>query len=70
MKIQKSGTSSDNEWLRMATSDNELQRVAQQVTASDNGWYIKWRRVTTNGNEWKQMTTCGTVSENKWEQVK
>ena len=43
-KKQTSGTSSDNEWQRMTTSDT-------CGTTSDNEWCIKWQRVTTSDNE-------------------
>ena len=47
----------------MATRDNELynewERVAQQMTASDN----EWRRVTTSGKEWQRLVRV-TISGN------
>ena len=55
-----SGTTSENKWQRMTTYS---QRVAQQVTASDNKWYNQWQRaeqpVATNDNEWERITMCG-----------
>ena len=50
IKILMSGGSSDNEW----------QRVVQQVTTNDN----EWQQVTTNVSfsEWKQIR----ASEKKW----
>ena len=56
-----SDTSSDSEWQRVTTNDNEWskwQRVVQRKTMSER------QRVTTNG-EWQQMTT----SDNKWQRV-
>ena len=47
-----SGTKSDNEWKRMATSDNE--------------WYNEWQRVTKSDNEWQWLTeseSSGTANE-------
>ena len=47
----------------MATRDNELynewERVAQQMTTSDN----EWRRVTTSGKEWQRLVRV-TISGN------
>ena len=40
MKSQTSGTSSENEWQRMTTSDNE--------------WYNQWQRVTTMVTSYKE----------------
>ena len=55
-----SGTTSENKWQRMTTYS---QRVAQQVTASDNKWCNQWQRaeqpVATNDNEWERITMCG-----------
>ena len=49
-------TTSDNEWYnewqRMATSDNEWQRV----TTNDNEWY----------SEWQWGTKSSTMSDNEW----
>ena len=39
-KRDMSGTSSDNEW----------QRVVQQVTTNENECYNEWQQVTTNDN--------------------
>ena len=43
------------------TSDNEWQRVVQQVTTSDNEWQRVIQRATTSGttsdNEWQRVTT-------------
>ena len=67
IKRQTSGTSSDNEWQRITTSDNEWynewKRVVQRVTSSDN----EWQQVTTDDNEWQRVTvsdTSGTTNEN------
>ena len=43
----------------VATSDNEWQRVVQQVTTNDN----EWQRVV------KRLTTIGTTIENEWQRV-
>ena len=77
IKRQTSGTSSDNEWQRMTTIDNEWYNEWQQMTASDNEWYNEWQRgvqrVTTNDNEWQrvvqQVTTSYTTSDNEWQQI-
>ena len=59
IKRQTSATSSDNEWQRMATSDNE--------------WYNEWQQVTTSGtisdNEWQRVTTSGAASDNEWQRL-
>ena len=38
----------DNEWYRMKTSDNDIQRMVQRMTKSDN----EWQRMTTNDSGW------------------
>ena len=43
----------------MTTSDNEWQRLVQQVTTND----IEWQRVTKNDNEWQWMTTSDKTNE-------
>ena len=43
IKRQTNGTSSDNKWQQMTTSENE--------------WYKEWQRMTTSDNEWQWMTT-------------
>ena len=69
IKIQTSGTSSDNEWYnewqRMTTSDNEWQRVVQRVTTSGTVSGNEWQRVTTSDNEWQSVTT----SDKEWQRV-
>ena len=59
IKRQASATSSDNEWQRMATSDNE--------------WYNEWQQVTTSGtisdNEWQRVTMSGAASDNEWQRL-
>ena len=56
---------SDNEWQRVTTNEhgwyNEWQRVVQRVTTSDN----EWEKVITNEKEWQQMT----MSDSEWQQV-
>ena len=58
------GTTSDNEWERMTTFDNEWynewQRVLQRVTTNDN----EWQRITTSDKEWQLMA----MSDSEWEQ--
>ena len=55
IKRQTSGTSSDNEWQRMATIG----------ATSDN----EWQRVTSYDNEWQRVTTSGTTSDKEWKWV-
>ena len=65
IKRQASATSSDNEWQRMATSDNEWCSEWQRMTTIDN----KWQRVTTNGNEWQRVRAVVQLmktSKNGW----
>ena len=52
IKRQTSGTSSDNEW----------QRVVQQVTMNDNEWQQMATSGTTSDNERQRVTT----SDNQW----
>ena len=58
IKKQTSGTSSDNQWQWMKTSDN--------------GWY-EWQQMTTSGttsdNEWQQVTKSGATSDKEWQRV-
>ena len=55
------------------TNENELQRVVQQVTTSDNEWSAsdnEWQRMTTsnkNDNEWQLMTASNKTNECDWE---
>ena len=50
IKRQTSATSSDNEWQRMTTSDNE--------------WYNEWQRITTSDNKWVIASdSSGTMNE-------
>ena len=73
MKRQTRGSSSDNEWQRMTTSNNEWynkwQRVIQPVTTngttSDNEWQRVVQRVTMKDKEWQQMT----MSDSEWQKV-
>ena len=61
----------------MTTSAHELQRVAQRMTMSDDGWqwmiasYNEWLRVATSDttvyNKWQQVTRSGTT-KNEWSQ--
>ena len=44
-----SGTTSDNEWKRVTTDDNEWYNEWQRVTNEN-----EWQRVT-NENEWKRI---------------
>ena len=60
IKIQTSGTSSDNEWQQMTTSGK----------ASDNGWQRVVQRVKTNGNELQRMTASCTTSDKEWKWVR
>ena len=77
IKRQTSGTSSDNEWQRMTTIDNEWYNEWQQMTASDNEWYNEWQRgvqrVTTNDNEWQRVVQQVTKSDKElykeWQRV-
>ena len=59
IKRQTSVTSSDNEWQRMTTRDNE--------------WYNEWQRMTTSDSEWQRMvqriTTSGATSDKEWQRV-
>ena len=60
IKRQTSRTSSDNEWYnewhRIATSDNEWQRV-------------EWKRVTTGDIEWREVTTSGNFGQTSFFQI-
>ena len=60
IKRQTSRTSSDNEWYnewhRIATSDNEWQRV-------------EWKRVRTGDIEWREVTTSGNFSQTSFFQI-
>ena len=65
VKRQTSGTSSDIEWQRVITNENEWYnewqewynewyRVVQQMTRNEtigSEWYSKWQWMTTNDNE-------------------
>ena len=55
----------------MATSDNEQQRVVQQMTTSGTTSDNAWNRVATNNNElykkWQRALQRVTTNENKWE---
>ena len=55
IKRQTSGTSNENKWQRMTTSDKEWYNEWQQMTSSDNEWCNKRQRVTTSN----------TTSDNK-----
>ena len=64
IKRQTSGTSSDNEWQRV------VQQVATMTTSgttSDNEWYNKWY------NEWQQVVQRVvqrvTTNGNEWQQM-
>ena len=52
------------------SSENEWQRVVQQVTANGNEWYSKWQRevqrMATRDNEWQWGDKS---SENEWQRV-
>ena len=50
IKRQTSGTSSDNEWQRMATNDNKWQRVTTVCTTNDKEW--QWMAISDS--EWEQ----------------
>ena len=41
-----------NEWQRITTSDNELQRVVRWVIASGTTSDNEWQRMATSDNEW------------------
>ena len=62
IKRQTSGTPSDNECQRVATSsktsDNKWQGVVKRVTTGDN----KWQRMTASDSEWKRVTK----NDNEW----
>ena len=70
IKRQTSGTSTDNVWQRMTTSDNEWYNEWQRIATRNNKWYNEWQRVTTSGttsdneccDEWQRVTT----SHNEW----
>ena len=47
MDVKKQLTS-DNEWQRVATNDNEWYNEWQRVTRNDNEWYNEWQRMTTS----------------------
>ena len=69
IKTQTSGTSSDNEWQRVTTNDNEWysewQRVTTSSTTSDNEW--EW--VTMNDNEWQRVRANDNEWYNEWQRV-
>ena len=69
IKLQASGTSSDNEWQRMTTSDNERQRMTTNGRTNDNDWQLVTTSGTANDNEWQWMTTSGTTGENERQRV-
>ena len=49
----------------MTMSDNEWQRVEQQMTTSGTTSYNKWQRVTTNEYEWQQWQWV-TANDSEW----
>ena len=51
IKRHTSGTSSDNEWQQMTTSDNEWYNDWQRMTMSDNEWPRVVQQVTKNDKE-------------------
>ena len=63
LRIQASGTLSDNEW----------QGVKMSSRTSDNKWYNEWQRTTTIGTasdkEWQRLTTIGTASDKEWQRL-
>ena len=66
-------TTSDNEWQRMATKNNEGQSVVQLVTTRNN----EWQRVTTSGttsgnddNGCQRVVQQMKTNESEYEQVK
>ena len=81
IKRQTNGTSSNNEWQRMTTIDNEWYNEWQGMTTSDNEWYNdsdnegynEWQRMTTSDNEccnkWQRVTRNYTTSDNEWQQI-
>ena len=73
IKRQTSGTSSDNEWQRMTTSDNEWYNEWQRMTTSDNEWQRVVQQVTTNDsewyNEWQRVVQRVAKSNSKWQRV-
>ena len=50
-------------------SDNDWQRVVQQVTTNGNEWQRVVQRVTTNDKDWQQMTTSNNKWYNEWQRV-
>ena len=65
IKRQTNGTSSGNKWQQMTTSDNEWYIERQRMTTGDNEWQRVVQRMTTSDNEWQRMAT----SCNKWQWV-
>ena len=55
IKRQTGRTTSDNEWQRMTTSNNE--------------WYNKWQRITTNDDEWQRVVQRVTTSDKVWQRI-
>ena len=58
-----SGTTSDNEWQRMTTGENEWYNEWQRVTTCDKEWQL----VTKSDNEWQWVIaseSTGTANEN------
>ena len=55
------------------TNDNEWQRVAQRMIASDNEWYNEWQGVTTSGatsdKEWQGVIQRVITNGNEWQRV-
>ena len=55
-----------NHWKRMATSDNEWQRVTSMSgTMSDNEDNER-QQLTTSDHDWQRMTTSGSTNNNEW----
>ena len=55
-----SGKTSDREYQRVTTKDNEWYNEWQRVTTNDN----KWQRVTASGKKWQRVTASGKTNEN------
>ena len=67
IKIQTSGTSSDNEWQQMTTSGTTNDTEWQRMTTSGTTGKKKWKWVTKSDNEWQWVTaseSSGTANEN------
>ena len=64
------GLSLSRSFIKRETSDNEWYNEWHRIATSDNEWQrVEWKRVTTGDIEWREVTTSGNFGQTSFFQI-